>query len=142
MAGLNPDGTYEVYARSDDLGRPLVDQLEEMAFGSSGVLSAAVATFIGAPELPRRVGISVLLAPSGQAMALTWFTSALSNFRDDAAAGRAISALAAGSCAPGSLEIYRALAAGPSDGRWRHTVVGVGLSADGRSWLQTGLRPT
>ena len=142
MAGLNADGTYEVYARSDVVDRRLVDRLEEQTVGSTGLLCSAVAELVGASGLPKRAGLSVLLTPDGRTLALTWFTSALGSFRDDAAAREFVDNLMTGSNAPGSLETYRALASGPSDGRWRHTLLGVGLGADGRAWLQAGLRPT
>ena len=115
MAGLLPDGSTELYALA------------------------------GPDPLPRRSGISITLGSADQVLATTWFTFAKSLFRDDDHAGRGLLRAAAArqcSTADGSVELYRALAGGRTDGRWRHAILGVGLAADGAGWVQAGLRPT
>lgn len=145
MAGLLPDGSTELYARGDDVDRGLVARVGTAAFGSSGELGALVSALAGPDPLPRRSGISITLGSADQVLATTWFTFAKSLFRDDDHAGRGLLRAAAArqcSTADGSVELYRALAGGRTDGRWRHAILGVGLAADGAGWVQAGLRPT
>lgn len=136
MAGASPDGSLELYAGID---RPEdVDLLafEQVTLGSSGRLLTAVRDLTGAPELARPSGLSVVLAPTGQALAVTWFASAKGLFSSDATTVAALTAR----CAD---ERQRAALAAlvPADHRApRRAVIpiGVGVALDGSTWLQAG----
>ena len=138
MAGLNEDGTVELYARAprleaDDLAC-LATQLPD-----GGPLLDSVAGLLPVAGLPRPSGFSLTLDRHGMVVALTWFCFAKAIWRDDARTSQALRSLAA---SPGSAALYDALAQGAPDGRWRHSIVGAGCDASGRAWVQAGLRPT
>jgi hypothetical protein len=136
MAGLNDDGSVELYARVQDL------TWSELAAAAS--LTGLVAwDDRGGVVLPRPSGLSLLLAPSGTPVALTWFAIAKLVWADDVAVRAAVLKTMALVVQPsGSCDLYQALSSGPDDGRWRHGMVGVGVDRAGGTWLQAGLRPT
>lgn len=147
MAGVNDDGSTELYARAPNLTWP------ELAAASSLLnledqLSGLVRELVGADRagrvvVPRPSGVSLVLAASGVPVALTWFAIAKSIWGGDAAVQAAmLRMMGRVEPAPDSAELYRALSSGPDDGRWRHGMVGVGVDRDGGTWLQAGLRPT
>jgi hypothetical protein len=147
MAGVNDDGSVELYARVPELTWPelataasLVGDADQL----TGLVSDLVAhDHLGPVVLPRPSGLSLVLAPSGAPVALTWFAIAKSIWPDDAAVqGAVLRTMARVTHPPGSSELYRALSSGPDDGRWRHGMVGVGLDQAGGTWLQVGVRPT
>ena len=161
MAGINNDGSVELYARATDLdwaslaaaadlvgdeGR-LADVVGELitrvTAGGSGSGARAGPRRAGRVVLPRPSGVSLVLAPSGTPVALTWFAIAKHIWAGDAAVRAAVlRTTAAVACPPGSRELYQALSSGPDDGRWQHGMVGVGIDRRGGTWLQAGLRPT
>ncbi len=89
MAGLNEDGTVELYARAprldaEDLaclatllpeGRPWLDAVDRL---------------LPVPGLPRPSGFSVTLDQQGAITALTWFSFAKAIWRDDSSTSRAL----------------------------------------------------
>jgi hypothetical protein len=147
MAGVNDDGSVELYARVPE---PSWDGLGAAAglVGAGSPLVDLVTELIRRPDrpgadLPRPSGLSLVLTPSGTPVALTWFTVAKWVWPDDAAVTAAVrrtTDLVDSRAA--SRDLYRALSSGPDDGRWRHGMVGVGVDAAGGTWLQAGLRPT
>jgi hypothetical protein len=147
MAGVNDDGSVELYARVPDL------TWSELAAAASLVghedrLTDLVRDLVGPDHpgravLPRPSGLSLALAPSGAPVALTWFAIANSVWADDMAVRAAVlrtTALVVHQS--GASDLYQALSSGPDDGRWRHGMIGVGVDRAGGTWLQAGLRPT
>ncbi len=139
MAGVHPDGVYELYARGEDLDRALLHQLERRLLGSDGALAAAACAFAANEDLPRPGGLSITYDLRGTVAAMTWFVVAKALFRDDGATAAALRTASRDSAA---LPLYAALSGGAADGRWRHGMVGVGLDRAGALWFQAGLRPT
>jgi hypothetical protein len=95
--------------------------------------------------LPRPSGISVVLDPDGTPQAVTWFAFGKALWSSDAVAAAAVRRLCDQGivrAAPGSQDLYAALAGGPDDGRWRLGMLGVGVDGAGTTWLQAGVRPT
>ncbi|MEO5852250.1 MAG: hypothetical protein ABIQ15_07030 [Nocardioides sp.] len=138
MAGLNADGTVELYARAPRLDDEALACLATLLPERRPLLDA-VARLLPVPGLPRPSGFSITLDQRGAVVALTWFCFAKSIWGDDARACRALRSHAG---SPGSLALYDELAQGAPDGRWRHSMVGAGCDAGGRAWVQAGLRPT
>jgi hypothetical protein len=147
MAGVNDDGSVELYARVPDLtwselaaAATLVGHEDRLA----DLVSDLVAPdHLGGAVLPRPSGLSLVLAPSGTPVALTWFAIAKSVWADDVAVRAAVlrtTALVVHQS--DSSDLYQALSSGRDDGRWRHGMVGVGVDRAGGTWLQAGLRPT
>jgi hypothetical protein len=148
MAGLNDDGSVELYARVPVLTWAQLGAASRLV-GDQGSLADLVQALIRSPSrrvdanLPGPSGLALLLSPSGTPLALTWFTVAKWVWPDDAAVSAAVLRTTAVIGHPtASRDLYQALSSGPEDGRWRHGMVGVGVDATGRTWLQTGLRPT
>jgi len=147
MAGVNDDGSVELYARVPDLtwselaaAARLVGHEDRLADLVSNLVAQ---DRLAGAALPRPSGLSLVLAPSGTPMALTWFAIAKSVWTDDAAVRAAVlrtTALVVHRS--GSSDLYRTLSSGPDDGRWRHGMVGAGIDRAGGTWLQVGLRPT
>lgn len=138
MAGINPDGSVEFYARSHDLDREALGGLARSLLGDDAPLLGKLAALMADAELPRPSGLSIALSANGEARALTWFTFAKALFRDDAQAGAVLRGLGSGV----SAQVYEALASGPEDGRWRHGMVGIGADIAGNAWVQCGIRPS
>ncbi len=138
MAGVNPDGGVELYARAAELDRRALRGLAEAVLGDAAPLEARLDALLPTPEPPRPSGLSLALSPSGQPRALTWFCFAKAIFDDDAAVAARLRGLGEGR----SAEVYAALAEGPADGRWRHGMVGAGADIGGQAWVQCGVRPT
>lgn len=136
MVGASPDGSLELYAGID---RPQdVDLLafEQVTLGSSGRLLAAVRDLTGAPELARPSGLSVVLAPRGQALAVTWFASAKGLFPSDATTVATLTARCADHRQRAALA---ALVPGGHPAPRRAVIpVGVGVGLDGSTWVQAG----
>jgi hypothetical protein len=147
MAGLNDDGSVELYARVQDLTWSELAAAASLT-GHEDRLADLVRDLVardhrGGAVLPRPSGLSLLLAPSGTPVALTWFAIAKLVWADDVAVRAAVLRTMALVVHPsGSTDLYRALSSGPDDGRWRHGIVGAGVDRAGRTWLQAGLRPT
>ncbi|MFF1819601.1 hypothetical protein ACFVWG_20035 [Kribbella sp. NPDC058245] len=144
MAGVNDDGSVELYARTPELTWPDLTAAANL-IGAEGNLSALVRELIehnrAAP--PRPSGLSLVLDPSGAPVAVTWFAIAKLIWSNDAAVQEAVlRTTELVNPAAGSVDLYRTLASGPDDGRWRHGMVGIGVDRAGGTWLQTGLRPT
>jgi hypothetical protein len=147
MAGVNDDGSVELYACAPDLtwselaaAASLVGHADRLA---DLVRDLVAPDHLGGAVLPRPSGLSLVLAPSGTPVALTWFAIAKSVWADDVAVRAAVlrtTALVVHRS--NASELYQALSSGPDDGRWRHGMVGVGVDRAGGAWLQTGLRPT
>lgn len=138
MAGVNPDGSVEFYARSHDLDRNGLAALARSLLGDDAPLLDQLTALVADSDLPRPSGLSVALSANGEPRALTWFTFAKAIFRDDAQTHAALRGLGSGV----SAQVYEALASGPEDGRWRHGMVGVGADITGKAWVQCGVRPT
>lgn len=138
MCGVNPDGGLEFYARANELDLATLRQLARATLGDAEPMVRRLAQVVAANDLPRPSGISLALSAEGQVRALTWFTFAKAIFRDDAQTTACLRGLGEGV----SAQVYAALAAGPSDGRWRHGMVGVGADIAGNAWVQCGVRPT
>lgn len=138
MVGLNVDGSREYYGQGTSLDRATVAALADVVSGDGARLDALLDALTRGQELPRPSGLSITLDADGKALALTWFVFAKALFRDDAETAAVLDALCDG--APRAL--HAALAAGADDGAWRHGMVGAGIDARGRTWLQCGLRPT
>jgi hypothetical protein len=147
MAGVNDDGSVELYARVPDPGWPELAAAASLV-GHQDRLAELVSTLVAGPHpggtvLPRPSGLSLVLAPSGTPVALTWFAIAKSIWADDLSVRAAVlrtTALVVHQ--PDSSDLYRALSSGPYDGRRRHGMVGIGVDHAGGAWLQAGLRPT
>jgi hypothetical protein len=144
MAGVNDDGSVELYARTPELTWPDLAAAANL-IGAEGNLSALIRDLIdhnpAAP--PRPSGLSLVLDPSGTPIAVTWFAIAKLIWPNDTAVQAAVlRTTELLNPAPGSVELYQTLASGPDDGRWRHGMVGIGADRAGGTWLQTGLRPT
>jgi hypothetical protein len=147
MAGVNDDGSVELYARVPDLtwselaaAASLVGHAERLV---DLVGDLVAQDRLGGAVLPRPSGLSLVLAPSGSPVALTWFAIAKSVWADDVAVRAAVLRTAARLVHQSeSSDLYRALSSGPDDGRWRHGMVGAGVDRGGGTWLQAGLRPT
>jgi hypothetical protein len=147
MAGVNDDGSVELYARVPDLtwselavAASLVGHEDRLA---DLVTNLVAQDRLAGAVLPRPSGLSLVLAPSGTPVALTWFAIAKSVWADDMAVRAAVlrtTALVVHRS--GSSDLYQALSSGPDDGRWRHGMVGAGVDRAGGTWLQAGLRPT
>ena len=88
--------------------------------------------------MPRPSGVSLVFAPDGAPLAITWFSFAKALFASDEATVQALVSRAAD---PGASALLTALAGGRPDGRIRCGMVGVGVGAVGDPWLQVGLRP-
>lgn len=138
MAGINPDGSVEFYARSHDLDREALAGLARSLLGDDAPLLGKLAALMGDAGLPRPSGLSIALSANGEARALTWFTFAKALFRDDAQTSAVLRGLGSGV----SAQVYEALASGPEDGRWRHGMVGIGADVAGNAWVQCGIRPS
>ncbi len=138
MIGLNADGSREYYARGPELDLQCIDAMAKRVCGDGTALTALATTLTGGHELPRPSGISLTLASDDTPLALTWFTFAKAIFRDDAAVSAWLRNQSQGTPA----QVYAALAAGASDGHWRHGMIGAGIDAHGASWVQCGLRPS
>lgn len=137
MVGANPDGSVELYGGLDRPDEADLLAFEQATLGSSGRLLRAVRALTGAPELARPSGLSVVFAPSGRPLALTWFAQATALFADDAAT---VEALVRATPDPVPAALLRALAAG--GGPRRHVVpVGVGIAVDDSTWVQAGVLP-
>jgi hypothetical protein len=147
MAGVNDDGSVELYARVPDL------TWSELAVAASLVghedrLADLISNLVAQDHpagavLPRPSGLSLVLAPSGTPVALTWFAIAKSVWADDMAVRAAVLRTTAHVVHRSeSSDLYQALSSGPDDGRWRHGMVGAGVDRAGGTWLQAGLRPT
>ncbi|WIN00398.1 hypothetical protein ACTOB_004102 [Actinoplanes oblitus] len=139
MAGLNDDGSVELYARALD---PTWTALTSAAalVGDGSRLVGLVGGLVG---YPWPCGLSLVLAPAGTPVALTCFAIAKTVWACDAAARAAVLRTTDTVDHPAaSRQLYAALSAGPDDGRWRHGMVGAGVDSTGRAWLQAGLRPT
>ncbi len=147
MAGVNDDGSVELYARVPELTWTQLGVVARLV-GDDGRLVHLVRDLIRRPDrrdadLPQPSGLSLVLSPTGMPVALTWFTVATWVWPDDAAVSAAVRrATGLVGCGTASRGLYRALSSGPDDGRWRHGMVGVGIDAAGSTWLQAGLRPT
>jgi hypothetical protein len=147
MAGLNDDGSVELYAHVQDLTWSELAAAASLT-GHEDRLADLVRDLVAWDHrrgvvLPRPSGLSLLLAPSGTPVALTWFAVAKLVWADDAAVRAAVLKSMALVVQPsGSCDLYQALSSGPDDGRWRHGMVGVGVDRAGGTWLQAGLRPT
>jgi hypothetical protein len=147
MAGVNDDGSVELYARVSDLtwselaaAASLVGHEDRLADLVSNLVAP---DHLGGAVLPRPSGLSLVLAPSGTPVALTWFAIAKSVWADDMAVRAAVLRTAALVVHQSdSSDLYQALSSGPDDGRWRHGMVGAGVDRAGGTWLQAGLRPT
>ena len=138
MLGVLADGGLELYTRSYDLDERVVRGLEVSAFGRGDRLWPTVLGLVGAPRLPRPSGVSLVFAPDGAPLAITWFSFAKALFASDEATVQALVSRAAD---PGASALLTALAGGRPDGRIRCGMVGVGVGAVGDPWLQVGLRP-
>lgn len=147
MAGLNDDGSVELYARLADLTPLQLTAASRLVFADDA-LRPVVRHLIGAPDADRTTpsgpaGLSLVLSPQGDPLAVTWFTIAKWAWGDDATARAAVLRTAdLVGTADASRSLYEALSSGPDDGRWRHGMVGAGIDLTGRLWLQAGLRPT
>jgi hypothetical protein len=147
MAGLNDDGSVELYAHVQDLTWSELAAAASLT-GHEDRLADLVRDLVAWDHrrgvvLPRPSGLGLLLAPSGTPVALTWFAVAKLVWADDAAVRAAVLKSMALVVQPsGSCDLYQALSSGPDDGRWRHGMVGVGVDRAGGTWLQAGLRPT
>ncbi|MET9023688.1 hypothetical protein ABZV93_27315 [Actinopolymorpha sp. NPDC004070] len=148
MAGVNDDGSVELYARVPELSWSELAAAASLV-GHEDRLVSLVGNLITRDQVGRRVvlprpsGLSLVLAPWGTPMAFTWFTIAKSVWADDEDVRAAVlrtTALVV--CRSDSTGLYQALSSGPDDGRWRHGMVGVGVDRAGGTWLQAGLRPT
>jgi hypothetical protein len=147
MAGVNDDSSVELYARVPDLtwselaaAASLVGHEDRLADLVSNLVAR---DHLAGAVLPRTSGLSLVLAPSGAPVALTWFAIAKSVWADDVAVRAAVlrtTALVVHRS--DSSDLYQALSSGPDDGRWRHGMVGAGVDRAGGTWLQAGLRPT
>lgn len=141
MAGLNADGSVELYAQTADLAlRGLLDLCQHL-FGTAipgAALARPVGLLCGGHDLPRPSGLSVVFDHEQRPRALTWFCVAKAVFRDDQQVRQTLLSAVDGAAAG----IYAALSDGPADGRWRHGMVGAGVDAGATPWLQCGLRPT
>jgi hypothetical protein len=147
MAGVNDDGSVELYARVPDLTWSELAAAASLT-GHEDRLADLVSNLVAQDHLagavlPRPSGLSLVLAPSGTPVALTWFAIAKSVWADDMAVRAAVLGTAALVVHQSdSSDLYRALSSGPDDGRWRHGMVGAGVDRAGGTWLQAGLRPT
>ena len=147
MAGVNDDGSVELYARAQALTWSELAAAASLT-GHEDRLADLVRGLVardhrGGVVLPRPSGLSLVLAPPGTPVALTWFAIAKSVWPDDEAVRAAVLKTMALVVHPsGSSDLYRALSSGPDDGRWRHGIVGAGVDRAGGTWLQAGLRPT
>lgn len=163
MAGINDDGSVELYARVPDLTWAALTAAAALV-GDEGQLVDLVCELVGRPSpptkaagaarrpdgrrrgvavLPRPSGLGLVLAPSGTPLALTWFAIAKTVWPGDAAVRAAVLRTTEAVDHPAaSRELYEALSSGPDDGRWRHGMVGVGVDRGGGAWLQAGLQPT
>ncbi len=137
MIGLNADGSREYYARGPELDLHCIGGMAETVCGDGGALISQAKRLTGGHDLPRPSGVSLTLAADDTPLALTWFTFAKAIFRDD----QAVSAWLRDQAEGTSAHVYAALAAGTPDGHWRHGMIGVGIDANGASWVQCGLRP-
>ena len=141
MAGIDAAGDgMELYAHISDLDESLLDAIEATVFAGSGHLRKEIARLSGHDGLPNPSGLSLALDREGSILGVCWFVFAKVLFRDDEATRSAILRWTRNADVDPSL--YQALTDGPRDGRWRHGIIGVGLDARGRSWLQAGLRPS
>lgn len=136
MVGASPDGRLELYAgidRPDDMD---LRAFEQVTLGSSGRLLAAVRELTGAPELARPSGLSVVLAPVDQPLAVTWFASARGLFASDAAT---VTALTDRCTDPRGRAVLAALVpVGLPAPRRAVVPVGVGVALDCSTWVQAG----
>lgn len=135
MAGLGNDGSIEFYARCPELDARMLQAAE---IGGSRSLLAAARALVGHDELPRPSGLSLALDPDGVPKALTWFVFAKAVFRNDVTCGSTLIGMASGDV---ERNLYKALAGGEADGRWRHAMLGVSLDCSGGVWMQAGIRP-
>lgn len=138
MVGLNTDGSREYYGRGAVLDRAMVTTLADAVSGQGAAMRTMLNALTRGQELPRPSGISLTLDADGTPLAATWFIFAKAMFRNDAETTAVLRDIVDG--APRA--VYDALAAGADDGAWRHGMVGAGIDARGRTWLQCGLRPT
>ena len=137
MIGLNADGSREYYARGAELDLQCLGGMAETVCSDGRALTDLAKRLTGGHDLPRPSGVSLTLAADDTPLALTWFTFAKAIFRDDCAVSAWLRDQTQGTPA----QVYAALAAGASDGHWRHGMIGAGIDTLGASWVQCGLRP-
>lgn len=163
MVGVLGDGSLELYTRSTDLDQRAVRGLELSTFAREDRLWPSVRELVGGERLPRPSGVSIVFAPNGEPVALTWFSFAKALFSSD---GATVAALAGRTSSGPSREVLTALAGDPKrrvdpegrvpatspleiDGvsgqapgrRWHCGMVGVGVAGAGEPWFQVGMRP-
>ncbi|MBI1180085.1 MAG: hypothetical protein GC201_05965 [Alphaproteobacteria bacterium] len=144
MAGVDAGaGTIELYGR---LQKPEIWEIERLLI-RCGMDSAAVialaSQLTGLPcedyLLPGTAGLSLAML-DGRLIAAGFFVQAGPLLGGDAAVSRTLRDLA---CRYGwDTAIYEAvLGKGGGDGHGRHGMIGFGVAADGKPWMQVGLRP-
>jgi hypothetical protein len=138
LLGIAADGTHELYGRGD-IDADALDGFERAAFGTNGTLRSAVAELLGTTAMSPKGFLSTSVHPAAGIVELTWFSFARVMF---AGHDEAVDALSRWSSGDTGKELLEALAAGADDGRWRVGMVGVGLDADGSTWVQTAIRPS
>jgi hypothetical protein len=144
MAGVDAGaGTVELYGR---LQKPEIWEIERLlircGMDASAVISLAT-QLTGQPcddyLLPGTAGLSLAML-DGRLIAAGFFVQAGPLFGSDAAVSRKLRELAGRY--GWDMAIYEAvLGNGGGEGAGRHGMIGFGVAADGRPWMQVGLRP-
>lgn len=141
MAGISASGEcVELYAYAPDLDGQLLGVIEATVLGSDRRLLKAIISFSQHDELPNPSGISFAFDAQGVIRGVCWFTFAKALFSNDDATQAAILRWTRDAAVDNTF--YSALISGQQNVRWRHGIIGMGLDATGKLWLQAGLRPS
>lgn len=138
FAGIATDGTIEFYGRGY-ADRAMLDGCEERAYGTTGEWRAAIARLTGSEALPRPALVSVAVDAAGEVEALTWFSFAQLLFPGH---DETVAALEQWCADDTGRRLLHALTGGPDDGRWRVSMIGARLGANGSTSVQASIRPS
>ncbi|MDH5346284.1 MAG: hypothetical protein OEW13_00130 [Nitrospira sp.] len=139
MAGFNPAGEIELYARTGNLESVTLRSLVRQLDGNPAIFLELVERLVRQPELPATSGISLAFDTGGAFAGLTLFAFAKHLCSSDAQVHDALLALAKPN--DYDTDLYEALSAGKDDGHWRHGMLGFGFQRHTGTWIQAGLRP-
>lgn len=139
MAGFNPAGGIELYARTGNLETGILRSLLRQLNGDPAIFLELVKGLVRQQELPATSGISFAFDTGGAFTGITMFAFAKHLYSSDGHVRDAVLALAGANDSDTAL--YEALSGGEEDGHWRHGMIGLGLQRDTGIWIQAGLRP-
>ena len=140
MAGLDAEGSIELYARASNLDVITLRTLALKLDAEPTAFLVPLQRLVRQDALPTASGVSFAFDACGAFAGFTLFVFAKHLYASDSCARVAL--LAQGKAYGLDTVLYEALCEGEEDGRWRHGMIGLGLQRGGAVWLQAGIRPT